>query len=89
MSHKKSAKNVTPDADLAAWCAVLSASSVVPEVVPPGWFTVSQLAAKWGRSECTTGERVKRLFRAGQIERQDFVVQLQQVVRRTPHYKLK
>ena len=82
-------KPTKPDADLAAWCAALSQSSVAPEVVPPGWFTVSQLAAKWGRSECTTGERVKRLYRAGQIERQDFVVQLQQVVRRTPHYRLK
>lgn len=77
------------DLTAAAWCAALSQSSVAPETVPPGWFTVSQLAAKWGRSECTTGERVKRLFRAGQIERKDFIVQLQQVVRRTPHYRLK
>ena len=82
-------KPTAEDLAAAAWCAVLSQSSVAPEVVPPGWFTVSQLATKWGRSECTTGERVKRLFRAGQIERQDFVVQLQQVVRRTPHYRLK
>ena len=82
-------KPTAEDLAAAAWCAVLSHSSVAPEVVPPGWFTVSQLATKWGRSECTTGERVKRLFRAGQIERQDFVVQLQQVVRRTPHYRLK
>jgi predicted transcriptional regulator len=82
-------KPTAEDLTSAAWCAVLSQSTVAPEVVPPGWFTVSQLAAKWGRSECTTGERVKRLFRAGQIERKDFIVQLQQVVRRTPHYKLK
>jgi predicted transcriptional regulator len=82
-------KPTAEDLTSAAWCAVLSQSTVEPEVVPPGWFTVSQLAAKWGRSECTTGERVKRLFRAGQIERKDFIVQLQQVVRRTPHYRLK
>ena len=79
----------TPDTDLAAWCAALSQSSVVPEVVPPGWFTVRQLATQWGRSECTTGDRVKRLFRAGQIERKDFTIQLDQIVRPTPHYKLK
>jgi hypothetical protein len=89
MSHKKSAKNVTPDTDLAAWCAVLSASSVVPEVVPPGWFTVRQLATQWGRSECTTGDRVKRLYRDGKIERKDFIIKLDQIVRPTPHYKLK
>ena len=89
MSHKKSAKKVTPDTELAAWCAALSQSSVAPEVVPPGWFTVSQLAAKWGRSECATGERVKRLYRDGKVLRKEFIVQLQQIVRRTPHYRLK
>jgi predicted transcriptional regulator len=82
-------KPTAEDLTSAAWCAVLSASSVVPEVVPPGWFTVRQLATKWGRSECTTGERVKRLFRAGQIERKDFIIQLDQIVRPTPHYRLK
>lgn len=81
-------KATKPDSDLAAWCAALSQSSITPEVVPPGWFTVAQLAAKWGRSECTTGERVKRLLREEKVERKDFVVQLQQVVRRTPHYRL-
>jgi hypothetical protein len=79
----------TPDTDLAAWCAVLSQSSVVPEVVPPGWFTVRQLATQWGRSECTTGDRVKRLYRDGKIERKDFIIKLDQIVRPTPHYKLK
>ena len=82
-------KPTKPDADLAAWCAMLSASSITPEVGPPGWFTVAQLAAQGGRSECTTGERVKRLLRDGKVERKDFIVQLQQVVRRTPHYRLK
>ena len=82
-------KATKPDADLAAWCAVLSQSSITPETVPPGWFTVRQLATQWGRSECTTGERVKRLFRAGQVERKDFIIQLDQIVRRTPHYRLK
>ena len=82
-------KPTKPDADLAAWCAMLSASSVVPEVVPPGWFTVRQLATQGGRSECTTGDRVKRLFRAGQIERKDFIIKLDQIVRPTPHYRLK
>ena len=82
-------KPSTPDTDLAAWCAVLSQSSVVPEVVPPGWFTVRQLATQWGRSECTTGDRVKRLYRDGKIERKDFIIKLDQIVRPTPHYRLK
>jgi len=82
-------KPTAEDLTAAAWCAVLSQSSVVPEVVPPGWFTVRQLATQWGRSECTTGDRVKRLFRAGQIERKDFIIKLDQIVRPTPHYRLK
>lgn len=78
-----------PDTELAKWCDILSQSSVVPEEVPDGWFTVSQLAQQWGKSGCTTGERVKRLHRNGQVERKDFVIQLDQVVRRTPHYRIK
>ena len=86
---KSKSSTAKPDTDLAAWCAVLSQSSIAPETVPPGWFTVRQLATQWGRSECTTGERVKRLFRASQVERKDFIIKLDQIVRRTPHYKLK
>ena len=85
MKKKPSAEDLTA----AAWCAVLSQSSIAPETVPPGWFTVRQLATQWGRSECTTGERVKRLFRAGQVEKKDFIIKLDQIVRRTPHYRLK
>lgn len=86
---KSKSSTAKPDTDLAAWCAALSQSSITPEVVPPGWFTVRQLATQWGRSECTTGERVKRLFRAGQVEKKDFIIKLDQIVRRTPHYRLK
>jgi len=82
-------KPTAEDLTAAAWRAALSQSSVVPEVVPPGWFTVRQLATQWGRSECTTGDRVKRLYRDGKIERKDFIIQLQELVRRTPHYRLK
>ena len=78
-----------PDAELAEWCEMLAMPSVTAEPVPKGWFTVVQLAAKWGKSECTTGERVRRLLNNGKVDRQDFVIQLNQVVRRTPHYKIK
>ena len=78
-----------PDAELAKWCDVLSQSRLVSDEVPEGWFTVSQLAAQWGKSDCTIGERVKRLLNDGKVERKDFVIQLHQVVRRTPHYRLK
>ena len=78
-----------PDAELAKWCEMLSSPSVTAEEVPKGWFTVAQLAQKWGKAECTTGERIRRLFNEGKVERKNFTVQLEQRVRPVPHYKLK
>lgn len=82
-------KRAQPDADLARWCAVLSAPSVAPEVVPPGWFTVAQLADKLDRSHCNTSERVRRMVAAGKAEKKMFRIQLAEKVRPVPHYRLK
>ena len=87
--YKKSATVVTPDPDLARWCAVLSAPSVAPETVPPGWFTVAQLAEKLDRSICNTSERVRRMVAAGKAEKKMFRIQLAEKVRPVPHYRLK
>jgi hypothetical protein len=62
--------------------------STMPDVVPPGWFTVSDLAAKAGRSPVTIGPRIRQMLKNGEVERKDFVIQLEQVVRKTPHYRL-
>lgn len=77
------------ESSLAAFCEELSKPQVPVDVVPAGWFTVAQLAEKWGKSECTTGERLRRMINTGKVERNYFSVQLQQIVRRTPHYRLK
>lgn len=78
-----------PDAELARWCEILSQSSVMPEKVPAGWFTVAQLADQLGKSVCNTSERVRKMVKNGLAERKDFTIQLEQRVRPVPHYRLK
>ena len=89
MSHKKSAKIVTPDPELERWCAVLSAGSAVAEIVPPGWFTIQQLARARGRSDCSTSIVIKQLIESGRAERKVFTVKLAQHTRPVAHYRLK
>ena len=78
-----------PDDDLARWCQILSQSSVVPDKVPAGWFTVAQLADKLDRSHCNTSERVRKMVAAGKAEKKMFRIQLEEKVRPVPHYRLK
>lgn len=68
---------------------LVKCSSVQPDKVPPGWFTIAELADHIGKAVCTTSQRVKRMLKRGQVERQDFVIQLEQRTRPVPHYRLK
>ena len=78
-----------PDTDLAMWCKQLATVGAAPEVVPPGWFTVKQIAAAQGKSECLTSENIKKLVQRGGAERKMFTIRLDKRVRPTPHYRLK
>jgi predicted transcriptional regulator len=89
MSHKKSAKIVTPDPDLARWCEALAAGTVVAEVVPPGWFTCKELSKARGRSECSTSTSLARMVESGMAEKRSFTIKLNTQTRPVPHYKLK
>lgn len=88
MSHKKSAAIVTPDPDLAKWCAVLEAGSAVAEAVPQGWYTIRQLAQARGRSDCATSTIIAKLVEAGRAEKQTFAIKLAKHIRPVPHYRL-
>jgi hypothetical protein len=89
MSHKKSAKNVTPDAELAAWCAAL-ATPDTPDEVPPGWFTAAQLSEKVGMSYDWAGRRVGALVKAGKVEVKKFRIPSgQRGIYPVAHYRLK
>ena len=73
---------------LAAFCQQLNAPKVQLDVVPPGWFTVAELAAELDKATITISQRIRRLIKSGQAERQDFTIQLEQVARKVPHYRL-
>jgi predicted transcriptional regulator len=77
------------DKQLLQWCEALSQSTMPVDEVPEGWFTVKQLAKARGRSECATGEQVRRMVEAGMAERRNFTIRLAERVRPVPHYRLK
>lgn len=83
-----SKRAVNPDHDLAKWCAVLSTTQA-PDVVPPGWLTVKQLAAKLGRAETTVGRMLRDRVAAGDVEAKSFSVLTGQKRYPVPHYRLK
>jgi hypothetical protein len=82
-------KQIQKDSDLRRWCDMLTASSVEPDEVPEGWFTVAELAEQIGKSVCNTSERVRKMVKHNRALRKDFKIQLEQRVRPVPHYKLK
>jgi hypothetical protein len=78
-----------PDAALAEWCKALAQITTPVDVVPPGWQTAQQLAAKTKVPVPTLQQKLKRLVAAGQAERKMFRVRLTKYTRPVPHYCLK
>ena len=88
MSHKKSAKVVTPDPDLAQWCAALTQITAPADVVPPGWQTAQQIATRTKVPLATLQQKLRRLVAGGQAERKMFCIRLAKQTRPVPHYRL-
>jgi AraC-like DNA-binding protein len=88
MSHKKSAKNVTPDSDLARWCAALSTQAATDEV-PPGWLKMAEIATLLGKSESHTAKLIRKAADDGRCETAMYRVQCGQKVMALRHYKLR
>lgn len=55
------------------------------DVIPPGWFTVKQMAEACGKSEFSVFANLK----IAKAEKRDFVVQTARALRKIPHYRLK
>jgi hypothetical protein len=72
--------------EASAWAAAL-ASPVAPDVVPPGWLTTREIAAKLGKSDSTVGTQLARAVREGRAKRQNFRIHNAGTVRPVPHYK--
>jgi hypothetical protein len=77
------------DPDLAQWCAALAQITAPADIVPPGWQTAQQLAAKTRVPVPTLQQKLKRLVDGGQAERKMFCVRLVKQTRPVPHYRLK
>ena len=86
--YKNSTKFVTPDPDLAAWCAALASPQPTDEV-PPGWHTTRELCALMGKSDSRMGELLRDAVLAGKCEKQTFRIATAGTVRPVPHYRLK
>ena len=78
-----------PDPDLAQWCAALAGITTATDVVPPGWETTQQIAAKTKVPVATLQQKLKRLVASGQAERKMFRIRLARNTRPVPHYRLK
>jgi hypothetical protein len=83
-------KKVTAE-DLAAsaWAAALAQISTPVDVVPLGWQTIQQIAAKTKIPVPTLQQKLKRLVSSGQAERKMFRIRLAKNTRPVPHYRLK
>jgi predicted transcriptional regulator len=83
-------KKVTAE-DLAAsaWAAAFAQIAAPVDVVPHGWQTAQQVAAKTGVPVTTLQKKLKRLLATGKAERKMFCVRLAKQTRSVPHYRLK
>ncbi len=83
-------KKVTAE-DLAAsaWAAALSQIATPVDIVPPGWQTIQQIAAKTKIPVPTLQQKLNRLVASGQAERKKFRIRLARNTRPVPHYRLK
>ena len=72
-----------------AWAAALAQISTPVDVVPLGWQTIQQIAAKTKIPVPTLQQKLKRLVSSGQAERKMFRIRLAKNTRPVPHYRLK
>ena len=74
--------------EASAWAAALAAPAI-EDMVPPGWLTSRQLAAKLGKGESTISRLLLLAVKEGRAIKQDFRLSTGAGVRPVPHYCLK
>jgi predicted transcriptional regulator len=84
----KSKLSTAKDPDLAKWCAALAEPSVAAETVPPGWYTVGDLATEMKLDRSTVSQRMRVMARKGQVEVRRFRILTGRGVYPVPHYRL-
>jgi hypothetical protein len=80
------------------WAKALDAyvSGDREEVVPPEWYSKTQIAKQWGKSEVYTNKVLSRMIVAGAAEKKTFTVRMKKsergkgigYCRKLPHYRL-
>jgi hypothetical protein len=71
------------------WLAVLTAANArTPDVLPPGFGTIEQIAEQTGKSITTTRKEMKAAIKAGVVEHQKFNVGTAQKTYPTTHYRI-
>ena len=76
------------DAELAALVSAVGGSGGVDEV-PPGWYTVQQVAQARGVARCTASEQLLRGVSAGTIERRQYRIRFCNRVAGVWHYRVR
>jgi hypothetical protein len=84
-----SKKVTSEDLAASAWAAAIAQITTPADVVPPGWHTAQQIAAKTGVPVATLQQKLNRLMALGQAERKMFRIRLASNTRPVPHYRLK
>lgn len=90
MASRKRKKRVAAPAVDPKWIKLLAEHSEgtnPPEVVPPGWLTMTDLAEVWALSVSHATNKARGLVKAGLIERRMFRI-MRNTVRPVPHYQI-
>jgi predicted transcriptional regulator len=71
------------------WLSVLAAANAkTPDVVPPGYATIEQIAEETGKSITTTRQSMKAAIKAGVVESKKFLLAVGQKTYPTTHYRI-
>lgn len=60
------------DKDLAAWAKAMSEARDGLDKVPAGWFSIVELAKKFGMADSAMTPHLRRLMEAGKAEKKKF-----------------
>ena len=82
-------KKPIPDKTANDWLSVLAqANAKTPDIVPPGFATIEQIAENTGKSITTTRHDIKAALKSGVVEAQKFLVAVGLKTYPTTHYRI-
>jgi len=82
-------KTTTPLKTANDWLTVLAAANAkTPDVVPPGYATIEQIAEVTGKSITTSRQNMKAAIKLGVVESKKFLVAVGHKTYPTTHYRI-